>query len=72
MTNQSFLYKTFTGHSGAITCMSTDPEGKVLFTGSTDQLIYSWNILKGERLKLFEGHQGSIICMQIPVSSFTT
>ena len=57
--------QVFKGHNGVITCMSTDPVGKILFTGSTDQTILSWNILRGVRLKVFEGHQSSIICMTV-------
>lgn len=57
--------KVFKGHTGAITCMSTDIMGRVLFTGSTDYSIRSWDLLKGEQLKLFSGHQGSVICMQV-------
>ncbi len=36
---------------------------KVLFTGSTDQTVKSWNIARGEPLKTFEGHGGSVICL---------
>lgn len=43
--------------------MSTDQTGRTLFTGSTDQTIRSWDIINGERLKIFEGHQASVICM---------
>ncbi|KAL3854612.1 hypothetical protein ACJMK2_013875 [Sinanodonta woodiana] len=57
--------KVFKGHTGAITCMSTDSIGRTLFTGSTDQTIRSWNIVSGEQLKLFSGHQGSVICMVV-------
>ncbi|KAK3592446.1 hypothetical protein CHS0354_004877 [Potamilus streckersoni] len=57
--------KVFKGHTGAITCMSTDSIGRTLFTGSTDQTIRSWNIVNGEQLKLFSGHQGSVICMVV-------
>ena len=57
--------RIFSGHTGAITCMATDPLGRILFTGSTDNTIRSWNIEKGEALKVFEGHQGSIICMLV-------
>lgn len=55
----------FKEHEGAITCMITDQPGKILFTGSTDQSIRSWNIKRGERLKVFDGHQASIICLLV-------
>ncbi|CAH1790212.1 unnamed protein product [Owenia fusiformis] len=57
--------KTFKGHTGAVTCMTTDPVGRTLFTGGTDNTIRSWDITKGEQLKLFAGHQGAIICITL-------
>ena len=57
--------KSFKEHTGAITCMATDPNGKTLFTGSTDHKIISWVIQKGEKIKTFEGHQAAIICMTV-------
>lgn len=53
------------GHTGAITCMATDALGRILFTGSTDTTVRSWNLLRGEQLKVFSGHTGSVICMQV-------
>lgn len=55
----------FEGHTGAVTCMATDPLGHMLMTGSTDQTVRSWDIKKGEALKVFNGHQASIICMTV-------
>ena len=40
---------------------------QILFTGSTDQTVKSWNIQKGEILRTFEGHQGSVICLIVSV-----
>ena len=40
------------GHFGAITTMSTDAQGKVLYTASADATIKSWNILTGQVLKV--------------------
>ena len=57
--------QTFKGHSGAVTCMTTDPAGNVLFTGSMDCKIRSWKIRTGSPLKLFEGHRGSVICLSV-------
>ncbi|CAF4429914.1 unnamed protein product, partial [Adineta steineri] len=36
--------KTFRGHTGAILCLTTDPLGKTLFTGSGDNTIRAWDI----------------------------
>ncbi len=36
--------KTFQGHSAAITCMATDPTGRILFTAGADTTIKAWNV----------------------------
>jgi WD repeat-containing protein 86 len=43
--------QTFKGHTAAITCLATDPFGKLLFTGSADHSIRSWEIMTGQALK---------------------
>lgn len=55
----------FKEHSGAITCMATDSQGKILVTGSTDHTIRTWNIDKGERVRVLVGHQSSITCITV-------
>lgn len=55
----------FKEHSGAITCMATDSQGKILVTGSTDHTIRTWNIDTGERVRVFVGHQSSITCITV-------
>lgn len=45
--------------------MAADPLGKTLFTGGTDNKIYSWDIFKGEKLKSFEGHTAAVVCMTV-------
>lgn len=59
-------------HTGAITCMATDAQGKILVTGSTDHTIRSWDIQKGERLRVFVGHQSSITCVSVTIATFTS
>lgn len=51
--------KIFKGHSGAVTCMSTDATGKILFTASADSSIKSWNVASGTLLKVGNLGQGS-------------
>ena len=46
------LVVLFQGHYGAITTMSTDAAGKVLYTASADATIKSWNILTGQVIKV--------------------
>ncbi len=44
--------KIFKGHQGAVTCMATDNTGKILFTGSADSTIKSWNIATGQIIRV--------------------
>ena len=46
------LLKIFKGHQGAITTMSTDANGRILYTASADATIRSWNISQGQVLKV--------------------
>jgi WD40 repeat protein len=57
--------QTFRGHKGAVTCLATDPLGKLLFTGSADHSIRSWEIMTGQPLKIFTGHQTTIISLLV-------
>jgi WD40 repeat protein len=56
---------TFSGHTGAITCLAIDEIGRLLFTGSSDHTIRSWDIFRGYPLKVFEGHQTTIISLVV-------
>jgi len=40
------------GHKAAVMCMVTCAMGKTLYTGSADKTIRSWNIQRGECLKV--------------------
>lgn len=57
--------QTFKGHTSAITCLATDPLGKLLFTGSSDHSIKSWDIMTGQLLKNFNGHTTTVICLLV-------
>jgi WD40 repeat protein len=57
--------KVFKGHTGPISCMTVDEEGKILFTGSMDNTIRSWNIATGRTLKVFQGHENGVVCLQM-------
>jgi ribosome biogenesis protein ERB1 len=42
----------FKGHTGAVTTMSTDTVGKILYTGSSDATIRSFNITTGQCIRV--------------------
>jgi WD40 repeat protein len=50
------IYK---GHTGAVTCMSTDTVGKILFTGSADSTVRSYNINSGQCLRVTGSRPGT-------------
>lgn len=53
------------GHRAAVMSMVTDSTGKTLYTGSADKTIRSWNIQRGEALKVMEGHEGPVMCLTV-------
>ncbi|KAK7069086.1 WD repeat-containing protein 86 [Halocaridina rubra] len=57
--------KVFKGHRGPVTCMATDPAGKMLYTGSNDHSIRCWVIQTGECRKELSGHHGAILCLSV-------
>lgn len=59
------IIHTLKEHTGALTCVAVDLEGRILLTGSTDHTIRSWDIQTGQRIRIFEGHQSSVICMTV-------
>ncbi|UYV79634.1 WDFY2 [Cordylochernes scorpioides] len=54
----------FKGHSGSIQCLTWDPERKLLFSGSFDQIIVVWDIggQKGTAYEL-QGHRGKVTAL---------
>ena len=48
----SLILQIFKGHVGAITTMSTDAQGRILYTASADATIKSWNISQAQVLKV--------------------
>jgi WD40 repeat protein len=57
--------QTYKGHTAAVTCLATDPFGKLLFTGSADHSIRSWEIMTGQIIKVFSGHQTTVISLLV-------
>jgi len=77
------LLKIFKGHQGAITTMSTDANGRILYTASADATIRSWNISQGQVLKVKFGRLSNTqykqnnltlqsICLSIQFTEYQT
>jgi WD40 repeat protein len=58
---------TMKGHTGPITCMATDPSGRLLFTGSADHDIRSWEVSTGQLIKILVGHQTTVLFLFVRV-----
>ncbi len=61
--------QTFSGHTGPITCIATDPKNEILFTGSSDHTIKSWDIQSGQMLRTFNGHQTTVLFLLVSLNS---
>ena len=59
------ILQTLKGHTGSITSMATDPEGKKLYTASSDGFIRFWEVKTGKPLLSFEAHKGAILSMSV-------
>ena len=52
--------KRFEGNSDRIWAITLSPDGKSLFTGSSDATARMWDVQTGKELKKFEGHSDLI------------
>ncbi|MFN2188513.1 MAG: hypothetical protein ACK2T3_07100, partial [Candidatus Promineifilaceae bacterium] len=50
----------FSGHSGEIVAVDISPDGRLLATGSRDQLAKVWDIESGREVLSLDGHEGSV------------
>jgi WD40 repeat protein len=61
------LVRTLTGHLAPISALRFNKSGKLLASGSSDNMIKIWDSLF--RVRNFEGHQGNINCLLFDNSS---
>jgi WD40 repeat protein/mono/diheme cytochrome c family protein len=62
------VLQRFVGHSDAIYCAATTPDGRLLATGSYDRKILLWDISTGEQVRELTGHNGPIYDLDFDVS----
>ncbi|KAL6052291.1 hypothetical protein STEG23_014404 [Scotinomys teguina] len=59
------LLTEFRGHAGSIRALFLAKEENILFSGSYDLSIRSWDVKTGACIRNFYGHQGTIICLDL-------
>eukprot|EP00743_Colponemidia_sp_Colp-15_P009167 GILK01010001.1.p1 GENE.GILK01010001.1~~GILK01010001.1.p1 ORF type:complete len:1416 (-),score=257.08 GILK01010001.1:44-4291(-) len=62
------LIKTFTGHTGTVSCMEVDDYRGLLFSGSFDRSVRVWNISSAACQVHLKGHTSAVTCMSPPYS----
>ncbi len=53
--------RTFTGHTGKITCLAASKDGKWFVSGSADRTVRVWDVSSGKTLWTFQGHAGATV-----------
>jgi eukaryotic-like serine/threonine-protein kinase len=51
------------GHVGAAWCAAYSPDGDMLASGGSDQLVRLWRVADGEELALLRGHSGEVMSL---------
>ncbi|XP_071524402.1 uncharacterized protein [Panulirus ornatus] len=64
-TSHTCLKQKLEGHSGCVSSMATDLEGKVVYTASVDKTLRSWDIDTGTCLRVFVGHKSHVVCLLV-------
>jgi dynein assembly factor with WDR repeat domains 1 len=57
------LYHTFRGHATEIVCLSFNPHGTMIATGSMDNTARIWDVESGECLHTLLGHTAEIVSL---------
>ena len=57
------LYHTYRGHATEIVCLSFNPQGTVIATGSMDNSARLWDVETGDCLHTLLGHNAEIVSL---------
>jgi WD40 repeat protein len=54
------VIRTFEGHTGRVTSVAFNPDGRLLASGSADETIKLWDVATGREVRTLEGHTGYV------------
>lgn len=58
-------FGVLTGHKGAVLDLQWSRDARVLFSGSADMTVASWDLESGLRIRRHEGHEEVINCLDV-------
>ena len=58
-------YGVLTGHKGAVLDVNWSRDSNILFSGSADMTLASWDLESGLRIRRHEGHEELINCVKV-------
>jgi WD40 repeat protein len=53
----------FTGHTGAVPCVTFAPDGQRALSGGDDMTLRLWDVATGKELRRLEGHRDAVIAV---------
>ena len=54
--SSSYLQRTLSGHTNSVASIAYNPDGQILASGSYDNTIKLWNLIKNKEIRTFKGH----------------